>query len=150
MARRYSGKKGKSGSKKPSNSDFSWVKYSTAEIEQLVVKLAKTDKPSAEIGLILRDSYGIPDVKKITKKSINQILKEHKLNPELPEDLFSLMKRQMELQKHLTKNKQDQVAKRGLILTKSKIKRLADYYKQKKKLPQNWVFSEERTKLIIG
>ena len=150
MARRYSGKKGKSGSKKPSNSDFSWVKYSTAEIEQLVVKLAKTDKPSAEIGLILRDSYGIPDVKKITKKSINQILKEHKLNPELPEDLFSLMKRQMELQKHLTKNKQDQVAKRGLILTKSKIKRLADYYKQRKKLPQNWVFSEERTKLIIG
>src|SRR3989344_5843557 len=150
MARRYSGKKGKSGSKKPSNSDFSWVKYSTAEIEQLVVKLAKTDKPSAEIGSILRDSYGIPDVKKITKKSINQILKEHKLNPELPEDLFSLMKRQMELQKHLTKNKQDQVAKRGLILTKSKIKRLADYYKQKKKLPQNWVFSEERTKLIIG
>ena len=45
MARQYSGKHGKHGSKKPVNkAKPTWVSYADKEIEQLVVKLAKAGK----------------------------------------------------------------------------------------------------------
>ena len=50
------------------------------EVESLVLKLAKSEKKSAQIGLMLRDTYGIPSVKAITGKRINQILKDNNLN----------------------------------------------------------------------
>ena len=69
MARLYSGKKGRSGSTKPVRKvPPSWLKYKPAEVEKLVLKLAKEEKSSAEIGIILRDTYGIPNVKSITSK----------------------------------------------------------------------------------
>lgn len=151
MARRYSGKHGKAGSKKPSKDKvISWMNFSKEEIEQLVIKVAKTGKHPSQIGMVLRDSYGIPDVEKTTGKKITKILAEHKLSAELPEDLLHLLKKQINLQKHLGKNKKDMPVKRGLMITKSKIKRLVDYYKETGKLPKNWTYSEEQVKLIVG
>ena len=82
----HSRKKGKSGSTKPlKKENYSWMNYKAKEIELLVIKLAKEGNQTSKIGLILRDTYGIPDVKSITKKSISEILDKKKLLPKLPE-----------------------------------------------------------------
>ena len=87
MARMHSRKKGKSGSKKPSKkSGYSWMSYKPKEVEMLVLKLAKEGNNTSTIGIVLRDTYGIPDVKAITKKSISVILEKKELLPKLPEN----------------------------------------------------------------
>ena len=151
MARQYSGKRGKHGSKKPVNkAKPTWVSYADKEVEQLVVKLAKTGKTTSQIGLTLRDSYGIPDVKVITGKKITKIVEENKLLPNIPEDVTALMKKEINLMKHLEKNKHDMTAKRGLQLSESRIHRLSKYYKRIGKLPADWKYDKESIKLIIG
>ena len=65
-------------------------------------------------------------------------MKEKKVAKNLPEDLLALIGKASDINKHLLKNKQDQPARRGLTLTRSKIKRLADYYKKSNKLPKDW------------
>lgn len=150
MARMHSRKRGKAGSTKPvKKSKPSWVSYKPKEVETLVLKLAKTGKSSAEIGIILRDSYGIPSVKAITNKKILTILKENKLAPKLPEDLSNLIKRYIELAKHMESNRHDMPGKRGLQLTESKIKRLIKYYKSTGVLPEDWRFDKKRAKLLV-
>lgn len=147
----HSRKKGKSGStKSPRRTKPSWVRYSIKETEQLIIKLAKGKKNLSDIGMILRDTYGVPDVKVLTKKSINKILKENDLLPKLPNDLVALIKKDIALTKHLESNKKDEVAKRGQQLTESKIKRISKYYKRKKILPENWKFNRADARLLIG
>ena len=52
MARMHSRKKGQSGSKKPLKKEKpTWIRYKPAEIELLIVKLAKEGKTSSEIGI---------------------------------------------------------------------------------------------------
>jgi small subunit ribosomal protein S15 len=150
MARMHSRRKGKSGSKKPvKKASYSWMSYKPKEVELLVIKLAKEGNKLSAVGIILRDVYGIPDVKAITKKSISQILGKKELLPKLPENLTSLLLRVIDLQKHLEANKKDQTAKRGLTLTESKIRRLVKYYKKNKTLPESWNYDPTRVKLLI-
>ena len=131
--------KGKSRSHRPLKADVpKWVEKKPKEIETLVVKFGKQGMSSALIGLTLRDSYGVPSVKNITNKSITQILKENKLTEEIPEDLKNLIKRAIAIRKHLETNKKDNVSKRGLKLTESKILRLQGYHKDNKVLPATW------------
>ena len=93
MARMHSRKKGKSGSTKPIKKSIpSWSRYKPKEVELLVIKLAKEGKSSSEIGIALRDVYGVPSIKLLAKKKIVQILEEKKLVGEVPEDLMALMK----------------------------------------------------------
>lgn len=147
----HSRKKGKSGSTKSlEKRDVSWVRYKPKEIEQLIIKLSKQDLKPSKIGLILRDSYGIPDVQILTKKKITKILKENKISYNLPEDLSSLIKRQIEILKHLETNHKDQTARRGLRLTESKINRLIKYYKKNKTLPEDWKYDKTKAKLLVG
>ncbi len=150
MARMHSRRKGKSSSKRPLKSNKTiWERYSDKEVILLIEKLAKQGKTTTEIGSTLRDSYGIPDVKLITKKSITSILKEKKLYPKLPEDLRALIKRSIQTTEHVEKNKKDQPSIRGLNLTESKIRRLAKYYKRKNLLPEAWRYSRVNAKLLI-
>ena len=151
MARMYSRKKGKARSVRPRvTSPPSWSKYKPEEIELLITKLAKQDNTTAAlIGIILRDSYGIPDIKIITKKSITQIMKEKKLLPELPEDLMALIKKDILVKKHLEENKKDMTAKRGLELTDSKIRRLITYYKKTGKIAKDWKYNADSLRLLI-
>lgn len=146
----YSRKKGKSGSTKPlKKTKPAWVRYGSKEVEQLVVKLAKQEVKPSQIGIILRDSYGIPDIKTITKKSITKILEENKVLPHMPEDLTSLIKKQIKITKHLEKNHKDMPSKRGLQLTESKIRRLVKYYKKTGKLPKAWVYDRNKADLLL-
>ncbi|MBI1969328.1 30S ribosomal protein S15 [Candidatus Woesearchaeota archaeon] len=150
MARMYSGRKGKSGSKKPvKKTKPSWVRYGQKELELLIVKLAKEGKQPSHIGLYLRDVYGIPSVKAVLGKQMNQVLKERGLHREIPEDLMALLKRSIQLEKHLEENRKDMTAKRGLLLTDSKIRRLVKYYKQREVLPQDWKFDRESIRLYV-
>ncbi len=148
MAKMHSRGRGNSGSKKLLNPiKPTWVRYKPKEIEMLVGKLAKEGKTSSEIGIILRDSYGIPSIKLITGKRLQEVLEEKKLNPKLPEDLMSLMKRSVLIRKHLENFRQDMTAVRGLQLTESKIKRLVKYYKQIDKLAPDWKYDPSAVKL---
>jgi small subunit ribosomal protein S15 len=146
----HSRKRGKSSSSKPLTAKkHTWQSHDREEITQLIIKLAKAQKSASQIGIELRDSYGIPNVQEATKKSITQILEAEKLLPKLPESMLSLVKRHIIITKHLQSNKQDKPSLRGLQLTESKIRRLAKYYKRIKKLPQDWRFSREQASLLI-
>ena len=150
MARMYSRRKGKSGSKKPLNKKTpTWVRYKASEIEMIMSKLAKEGKSSSEIGMILRDSYGIPDSKKLTGKRVTEVLAEKKLTKEMPEDLVALFRKAVLIRKHLQTNAKDVPANRGLQLTESKIGRLVKYYKRTKRLPVSWKYSPEKIKTYI-
>lgn len=150
MARIHARRRGKSGSKRPlGKTSPRWVKYKKGEIEKLIVKLAKEGKSSSEIGMILRDQFGIPLVKRATKKTITQIMKENKIYPKFPEDLFDLFEQAVNLRDHFAKNKKDYISKRGLELLESKIRRLGKYYVKKGVLPQDWNYEPDKVKLLI-
>jgi len=142
-------KRGKSGSKKPSRKRIDWVGYGPKEIEELIVKLSKEGKTPSEIGMILRDTYGIPSVKDVTGKKIGYFLKKNNLAYEIPEDLQNLIKKAVNLRKHLETHKKDIHNRRGLVLIESKIRRLVKYYKNTKRLPQDWRYEPENVRLMI-
>lgn len=149
MARIYSRAKGKAGSKKPLQFKARWCSYKPKEIELLITKLAKAENSAGQIGLILRDTYGIPDVKKLTGKSITQILEEKGIKKKLPEDLSFLIRRLISIQKHIANNHKDEVAKRGIILTASKINRLIKYYKRNKVLAEDFKFDRTKAEMFL-
>lgn len=140
MARTHARVKGKSGSSKPVNCDLSFVSLKSKEVKDLIIKLAKEDKTPSQIGLKLRDSYGVPSVKKLVGCSICDVLKEEKLLSEIPEDLNCLVLKAKNLKKHLELNSRDKFNKRGLNLIYAKIRRLSKYYKKTNRIAQNWRF----------
>lgn len=146
----YSRKKGKAGSTRPSKKKLpSWVRYKPKEVELLIVKLAKDGKTPSQVGMVLRDIYGIPLTSKITGKRISKILEEKKLLGKLPEDIMALIKKSIAVRKHIEINHKDESAQRGLDLTESKIKRLVKYYKRIGKLTEDWKYQPERIRLYI-
>jgi small subunit ribosomal protein S15 len=150
MARMHSRKKGQSGSTQPVEKQVpSWVKYSAKEIELLIAKYAKEGKAPSQIGIYLRDEYGIPDVKLLTGKSITQILGEKDLIKRFPEDLMALFKKVFAIQEHLQANHKDEPAKRGLTLTQSKILRLVRYYKRTDRLDKAWNYDPKQLRMYI-
>jgi len=150
MARMHARRKGRSGSERPMISENpEWVPLKATEIEDLVVKLAKDGLISARIGLILRDQYGVPDVKLATGKTVTEIMKEKDVAPALPEDLSSLMRRAISLNVHVRENGGDVSNRRGLQLIESKIRRLERYYKDNGVLPQDWKYSLKTAELML-
>jgi len=144
-------RKGKAGSTKPlAEASPSWMKYKKDEVEALVVKLSKKGLSTSMVGLTLRDNYGIPDVKLITNKSILKILKEKKISSEVPEDIQNLIRRAVQVKKHIDQNKKDKVSRRGLHLIEAKIRRLERYYKRTGQLPEKWKYDPERARLLVG
>ena len=61
----------------------------------------------------------------ITGNKILRILKAKGLAPDIPEDLYFLIKKAVSIRKHLEKNRKDRDAKFRLILTESRVHRLA-------------------------
>jgi small subunit ribosomal protein S15 len=150
MARMHSHKRGQSGSTRPSEpKNPSWVSTNGKEIEMLVLKHAKEGKNAAQIGLFLRDDHGIPSVKLATGKSIGEILAEKDIVPEIPDDLMALIRKVVFIKKHLEENHKDMTAKRGLILTESKVNRLIRYYKKSRRIPADWTYDADRIKLYV-
>ncbi len=150
MARMHARRKGKSGSKKPPTKvPPSWVSAKPADVEALVVKLAKEGHSPSMIGLILRDQYGIPDVRAITGKKLTQILREHGLAPSIPEDLRNLILKAIRIRRHLETHRKDMHNKVALLRVESKIRRLVKYYKREGVLPPDWRYTPERADLLV-
>lgn len=147
----HSGKRGKHGSKKPAKKTApSWIRYQAKEVELLIAKLAKDGKSTSQIGVLLRDTYGIPSVLALCGKSVSAILKEKKMVSEVPEDMTSLFKKYALIRKHIASNKHDETAARGLLLAESKINRLVKYYKRTGRIPEAWKFDAERAGFFAG
>ena len=151
MSRMHSSRKGKSSSKKPFVTESpKWVTLGKDEIESLVIKLATEGNSSAMIGLILRDQYGVPNVRLATGTSIMQIMKKGKISMDIPEDLSALLKRVTTLNAYLKGHPKDLHNKRGLQLIEAKIRRLEKYYKRKGLLPQDWKYTLEGAELELS
>ena len=56
-------------------------------------------------GVILRDSHGVAQVRFVTGNKILRILKAKGLAPDLPEDLYYLIKKAVAIRKHLERNR---------------------------------------------
>lgn len=150
MSRIYGKGKGKHGSKKPPVKIVpKRLEGKNKEIEDLIIKLAKERHRSAEIGTILRDQYGIPDVKLVTGKKIVKIMKENNVYPKLPEDLLNLLRKVVNLREHMERSKADKHSKRSLNNLESKIRRVIKYYKREGKIPSDFVYDPEKAKLIV-
>ncbi len=143
--------KGRSHSTRPARPTVpTWLVFTPEEIEMLVVELARKGYGPSMIGIILRDQYGVPLVKPILGKKLVRVLEENGVAPEIPEDLMVLIRKAVNLRRHLDEHPKDLHAKKGLIDLESKIRRLVKYYKRKGKLPKDWEYSPERAKLLVA
>lgn len=151
MARMHTRRKGQAGSTKPIRTEPpKWSNTNKEEIENTIQQLASGGKGSSEIGMILRDRYGVPDVTLVTGKKIGAILKEKNVAPKVPEDIQSIILNVLDLNKHLLKNKKDVHNKRSLNNMISKIRRLEKYYHREGVLPEDWKFSISRAEMLIS
>ncbi|MEM0350149.1 MAG: 30S ribosomal protein S15 [Archaeoglobaceae archaeon] len=151
MARMHKSRKGKSGSKKVyRDSPPEWVEMSAEEVERKVVELYNEGYEPSQIGMILRDRYGIPSVKQVTGKKLMDILRENGIRPKYPEDLKALIKKALRLREHLESHKKDLHNLRGLQLIEAKIWRLSNYYKEKGYLPADWSYDPEKLRVEIS
>lgn len=128
----------------------SWVKITAPDVEDHVCKLSKKGLTPSQIGVIMRDSNGVPSVKSITGQKIVRILKAHGLAPEVPEDLYMLIKKAVQVRKHLERNRKDKDSKFRLILIESRIHRLARYYRTTSKLPANWKYESATASTMVA
>ncbi len=150
MVRLHTRKGGKSKrSKKHYPRDVpAWVDMDAAEVEGIIEKLAKEGKDAAQIGVILRDTYAIPDVKALTGRKLTRILAEKGIKREYPEDLMSLIKRAVRVRKHIEANRSDKSNRIKLEHIESKVRRTVDYLNRKGKL-NNWKYDPELAALLV-
>jgi small subunit ribosomal protein S15 len=150
MAKLHSGKKGKSGSRKPkAASRPEWCSYSDDEVKEIIRKLAKEGMGPTKIGLILRDEHGIPSAKPFVGMTIGQFLEAEKLSPKFPDYLLSLIKKAVGMRNHMRRNKPDLGNKVKLLHVESKIHRLVKYYRKEKRIPAGWKYNPETAALLV-
>merc|ERR1719220_1355512 len=106
-------------------------------------------KPSA-IGVHVRDQQGIAQSKYVTGSKILRILKAQGMAPELPEDLYFLIKKAVTMRKHLERNRKDKHGKFRMILVESRIHRLARYYKTNGVLASNWKYDSSTAAALVS
>jgi len=151
MARMHSRKKGKSSSTRPARLEKPvWVELSPGEVENEVVKLARRGHSKSMIGTIMRDSRGVPLVKIVAGKKVSQILESNDIKEPLPEDLSNLVRRALNIRKHLENNHKDLETKKGLNRTEAKIYRLIKYYKKKKVLAADFKYDPEKIRTLVA
>lgn len=151
MGRMHSGGKGISKSSLPyKRSSPSWLKVTADQVEKNVCKFAKKGLNPSQIGVMLRDSHGVAQVKSVTGNKILRILKKNGLAPEIPEDLYMLIKKAVTVRKHLERNKKDKDSKFRLILIESRIHRLARYYRLSRRLDANWKYESATASALVA
>jgi len=126
-----------------------WVPLTATEIEDLIVQFTENGLTSAKTGLILRDQYGVPNVRLATGKTVTEIMKEKGVMPDLPEDLSNLMRRAISLNVHVKNHRGDVANLRGLNLIEARIRRLERYYKRMGVLPETWKYSLANAEIML-
>ena len=151
MGRMYGNGKGISKSSIPYKKRAPrWLSIEASDIVKQIEALAKKGYKPSQIGVILRDNFAIPQSKLITGGKILRILRKKNLAPEIPEDLYHLMRRAVNVRKHIEKNKRDKDSKYRLILNESKIHRLVRYYKITKNIPASWRYDYQTALALVS
>merc|ERR1712225_141592 len=151
MGRLHSNGKGISASAIPySRTPPSWLKTTPEQVVDQICKLAKKGATPSQIGVVLRDSHGIAQVKVVTGNKILRILQSNGLAPEIPEDLYMLIKKAVAVRKHLERNRKDKDSKFRLILIESRIHRLSRYYKTVGVLPPTWRYESATASTMVS
>ncbi|MBE6493492.1 MAG: 30S ribosomal protein S15 [Methanosphaera stadtmanae] len=126
-----------------------WLEMTTEEIEELIVKLHREGQSTSQIGITLRDQYGIPSTKTVMGEKITDILKKNGTEFTYPEDLLNLIRRAVNIREHLDENPKDVHSQRGLIKIESKIRRLVKYYTRNNVLPEGWRYDPKTAALLV-
>ncbi|KAK3991220.1 ribosomal S13/S15 N-terminal domain-containing protein [Cladorrhinum sp. PSN332] len=151
MGRLHSKGKGISASAIPySRNPPAWLKTTPEQVVDQICKLAKKGATPSQIGVVLRDSHGVAQVKVVTGNKILRILKSAGLAPSIPEDLFHLIQKAVAVRKHLERNRKDKDGKFRLILIESRIHRLARYYKTVGILPPTWKYESSTASTLVA
>ncbi|PHU14948.1 40S ribosomal protein S13 [Capsicum chinense] len=74
----------------------------------------------------------------------------HRFAPEIPEDLYHLIKKVVAIRKHLERNRKDKDSKFRLILVENRIHCLTRYYKKTKKLPPVWKYESTTASTLVA
>jgi len=127
-----------------------WQKLTADEVKDTIYKLSKKGLTPSQIGVILRDSHGVNQIKHLTGTKILRILRAKGLASKIPEDLYHLIKKAVAIRKHLEKNRQDKDSKYRLILIESRVHKLARYYKTKTVLPPNWKYESATASALVA
>lgn len=127
-----------------------WLKLTADEVKDQIFKLGKKGLTPSQIGVFLRDSHGVAQVRFVTGNKILRIMKAMGHVPDLPEDLYYLIKKAVAIRRHLERNRKDKDAKFRLILVESRIHRLARYYKTKSVLPPNWKYESSTASALVA
>lgn len=151
MGRMHSKGKGISKSALPyRRTPPSWLKANPTEVIEQICKFARKGMTPSQIGVVLRDSHGVAQVSHLTGSKILRILKKNGLAPDVPEDLYMLIKKAVSVRKHLERFRKDKDAKFRLILIESRIHRVARYYKTVKALPPTWKYESATAASLVG
>lgn len=94
-----------------------------SEIETIIVNLAKENKSPAQIGVILRDQYGVPKARLVLNKKMKKILEESNIN--YKSDKTIIEENVENLKKHMEKNKHDNTAKKAITKKLWRIQKLS-------------------------
>jgi len=151
MGRMHNPGKGISRSSRPyTRAAPTWIKADAEALKEEICKFARKGMTPSQIGVTLRDSHGVPLVQSITGAKILRVLKKAGLAAELPEDLYHLIKKAVNMRRHLERNRKDKDSKFRLILVESRIHRLARYYKTKKTLQPNWKYESATASALVA
>eukprot|EP00760_Papus_ankaliazontas_P029479 PhM_4_TR4256/c0_g2_i1/m.75549/K02953/RP-S13e, RPS13; small subunit ribosomal protein S13e len=151
MGRMHGNGKGISSSALPfKRSVPKWMKLSARDVVTSVCQLAKKGLTPSQIGTQLRDSQGVGQVKNLTGRKVLRILKHKGLQPSVPEDLYHMIKKAIDMRKHMERNRKDIDCKFRLILVESRIHRLARYYKRTKQLPATWRYEASTASALVA
>ncbi|CAL6008509.1 Ribosomal_protein S13 [Hexamita inflata] len=151
MARVYSKGHGKSGSALPYvRRPASWQKKTTEDIVSIITGLAKKGMMPSKIGSVLRDQFAIGLINHYTGTRVTRILRAAGVAPEIPEDLYFLIKRAVQMRKHLERNPRDISTKYHLILVESRIYRISRYYKSTKKVPATFRYQAKNAAALLA
>lgn len=126
-----------------------WIDMSQEEIEEIIIELSEKGNSPSEIGVILRDRYGVPSVNEMVGKNILEILEEHDETPDIPEELMNLMRKAVKLRSHLDQHNRDVRSRRSLNTLESRIHRLTKYYRREGRLPSDWRYDPEEAALLV-
>merc|ERR1712187_591652 len=127
-----------------------WLKTTPEQVVEHICKLAKKGATPSQIGVVLRDSHGVAQVRFVTGNKILRILKSNGLAPELPEDLYFLIKKAVSVRKHLERNRKDKDSKFRLILIESRIHRLSRYYKTTGAIPPSFKYESSTASTLVA
>ncbi|KAM3128664.1 40S ribosomal protein S13-2 [Paramecium bursaria] len=127
-----------------------WLTLTSKSIVELIEKLAKKGLNTSQIGVQLRDQQSIPQTKYLTGQKILRILKKRGCAPKIPEDLYALIKKAVQIRKHLEKSRKDTASKFRLILVESRIHRLSRYYRRTQKLPASWKYVSKDASALLS